>query len=91
MSVQGAVQRSSFADPTIGVVGDVFRSPKRYLGSGRTFTVAGVRRTPADVVAAIVEYLKNDALERGFPDITFGPCRRHDPRRDGRAWSTRAS
>lgn len=69
--VVGRRAKEQLADPTIGVVGDVVRSPKRYLGSGETFTVAGVRRTPADVVADIVDYLKRDALDRALPDLTF--------------------
>jgi molecular chaperone DnaK (HSP70) len=69
--VVGRRAKQQLADQTIGVVGDVVRSPKRYLGTGETFSVAGIRRTPADVVAEIIAYLKRDAEERALADVRF--------------------
>lgn len=69
--VVGRRAKQQLADPTVGVSGDVVRSPKRYLGTGETFSVAGMRRAPSDVVAEIIEYLRQDAESRGLSDVRF--------------------
>jgi molecular chaperone DnaK len=63
--VIGREAKSQLEKPAIGIVGDIVRSPKAFLGRGETLVVGGVRRSPSDVVAAILGHLKEDAKRRG--------------------------
>jgi molecular chaperone DnaK (HSP70) len=63
--VVGREAKAQLAKPTIGIVGDIVRSPKAFLGRGESLVVGGVTRSASDVVAAILTHLKDDARRRG--------------------------
>src|SRR6266480_1097731 len=63
--VVGRDAKSQLEEPAIGIVGDIVRSPKAFLGRGESLIVGGVRRSASDVVAAILGHLKSDASRRG--------------------------
>ncbi len=46
-----------------GVIGDAVRSPKSFLGQPTPVTVAGVARTPRELVATILEHAVNETQE----------------------------
>lgn len=49
----------------LGVFGDIVRSPKMYLGSTTGIHVGGVNRPAAEVVADVLRYLKDHAVQSG--------------------------
>ncbi len=56
----------------LGVFGDIVRSPKMYLGSTTGIHVGGVNRPAAEVVADVLRYVKNQAIQSaGAGDQTF--------------------
>src|SRR5436190_2176184 len=63
--VVGREAKAQLATPALGIVGDIVRSPKAFLGRGEALVVGGVPRSTSDVVAAILAYLKSDAARRG--------------------------
>ncbi len=54
-----------------GVIGDVVRSPKRYLGSGEKVFVGGVGRDVSDIVADVLRHIRSDACSRKIVDNSF--------------------
>lgn len=54
-----------------GVLGDVVRSPKSFLGTGASIHVAGIAREPAEVVAEILRFVRQDAMDRGYTGMSF--------------------
>ena len=62
--IVGREAKSQIEKPTVGVVGDVVRSPKSYLGSGEKIHVAGRAIAPSEVVAEILAYVRKDARAR---------------------------
>jgi molecular chaperone DnaK (HSP70) len=63
--VVGREAKAQLATPALGIVGDIIRSPKAFLGRGEALVVGGVARSTSDVVAAILAYLKADAAAQG--------------------------
>lgn len=55
----------------LGVFGDIVRSPKMFLGSPTGIYVGGVTRQAVDVVAAVLQHLRKDALDRKYGDNPF--------------------
>jgi len=63
--VVGREAKAQLSAPALGVVGDVVRSPKRYLGRGEDLVVGGVSRAPSDVVAEVLRYVRQHARTQG--------------------------
>jgi molecular chaperone DnaK len=63
--IVGRRAKAQLTEPTLGVVGDVVGSPKRYLGRGESLVVGGVSRHPSEPVAAILTYLRAQAQSLG--------------------------
>lgn len=63
--VVGRRAKAQLSEPTTGIVGEVVRSPKAYLGRGESLIVGGVSREPSDVVAEMFRYLREDAAQQG--------------------------
>jgi molecular chaperone DnaK (HSP70) len=63
--VVGPRAKAQLSEATAGIVGDVVRSPKSFLGRGESLIVGGVSRDPSDVVAEVFRYLRSDAAEQG--------------------------
>lgn len=55
----------------LGVFGDIVRSPKMYLGSAQGIFVGSVVRPAKDVVADILKFVRQDALDRDYPNRTY--------------------
>ena len=70
--VVGRDAKEQLSERSVGVVGDIVRSPKRYLGTGESIHVAGRSFRSAEVVAEILGYLRRDALSRGLVGREFG-------------------
>jgi molecular chaperone DnaK len=69
--VVGREAKGQLAELGLGVFGDIVRSPKIYLGSPSGIPVGGVTRPAINVVADLLRYIKNDALERKFQGVSF--------------------
>jgi molecular chaperone DnaK len=69
--VVGRQAKENMGQLGLGVFGDVVRSPKMFLGSTTGIHVGGVSRPAAEVVADILRYVKDQALQRGEEDQTF--------------------
>src|SRR5262245_22088965 len=65
----GREAKRGLAEIRSGVLGDTVRSPKRYLGSEFPIQVAGVPRTPSDVIAELFRFLREHAAREipGYP------------------------
>lgn len=63
--VVGARAREELHELGLGVFGNVVRSPKRSLGSPAGIHVGGVTRQAVDVVADVLRFLREDALQSG--------------------------
>jgi molecular chaperone DnaK (HSP70) len=68
----GRAAREQLEGPSIGVVGDFVRSPKRFLGRGLDIYVGGVARNPSEVVADILRHVRNHAISQLPRQVTFG-------------------
>ena len=55
----------------LGVFGDIVRSPKMFLGSPTGIPIGGITRQAVDVVADILQFLRQDALNRKLPGVQF--------------------
>ncbi|TWA85146.1 molecular chaperone DnaK (HSP70) [Azospirillum brasilense] len=70
--VAGRRAKDQLTEIATGVVGDVVRSPKSYLGTGAAIHVGGVAREPSDVVADILRHVRTDATSLpGMRDMGF--------------------
>ena len=69
--VVGREAKVQLSELTQGVVGDIVRSPKRYLGTGEYLNVLGRTLRPADIVAEIFKYLRRDARSRRLAGRDF--------------------
>jgi molecular chaperone DnaK len=64
--IVGREAKAQLAEPALGVVGGIVRSPKAFLGRGENVTVDGVSRSPSDVVGQVFQFLKSHARGRGY-------------------------
>ena len=69
--VVGKAAKAQLSDRTRSIVGDIVRSPKRFLGTGESIPIAGQARRPSEVVAEIFRYLRRDARSRGLTGREF--------------------
>ena len=69
--VVGRDAKVQLSERALGVVGDVVRSPKRYLGTGGSIHVAGRTFRPTEIVAEFFRYLRGDACSRGLAGRDF--------------------
>ena len=69
--VVGREAKAQLSELSRGVVGDIVRSPKRYLGTGESIHVAGRTFRPAEIVAEIVRHLRGDARSRRLSGQEF--------------------
>ena len=69
--IVGGDAKARLSKRVLGVVGDVVRSPKRYLGTGELIHVAGREFTPAEIVAEFFRYLRKNARSRGLAGRNF--------------------
>ena len=69
--VIGRDAKVQLSERALGVVGDIVRSPKRYLGTGESVHVAGRTFRPAEIVAEVLRYLRGDACSRGLAGRDF--------------------
>ena len=69
--VVGRDAKTRLSELRLGVVGDVVRSPKRYLGTGESIYVAGRTFKATEVVGHFLKYLRNDACSRGLAGHNF--------------------
>ena len=69
--VVGKAAKAQLSERAVGVVGDIVRSPKRYLGMGETVYVAGRSLRPTEIVAEILRSLRTHALSRGLAGRDF--------------------
>lgn len=59
--IVGREAKERLSEAGLGVMGNIVRSPKMYLGKESIF-IDGVERSPVDIVAEIVRYVCNQAL-----------------------------
>ena len=69
--VVGTAAKVRLSKRAVGVVGDIVRSPKRYLGTGESIHVAGQTLRPTEIVAEILKYLRRHARSRGLAGREF--------------------
>lgn len=69
--VVGQVARDQLDILGLGVFRDIVRSPKMFLGSPTGIYIGGVTHQAVDVVADVLRYLRQDALNRGFQGNRF--------------------
>ncbi len=69
--VVGRAAKVQLSERAVGVVGDIVRSPKRYLGMGESVHVAGRTLRPTEIVAEILRYLRTHARSRGLAGRAF--------------------
>ena len=69
--VVGRDAKAQLSERTGGIVGDIVRSPKRFLATGQSIPVAGRTLRPAEVVAEIFQHLRRDARSRGLTGREF--------------------
>lgn len=66
--VVGRKAKQELSQPVIGVSGHIVRSPKALLGR-ESVNVQGVARSPKDIVAEVVKFVKAEALGSGYPGV----------------------
>lgn len=64
--IVGRKAKERLADAGASVIGNTVRSPKTLLGESKVF-VEGVARNPRDIVADIVAYVRDQAVDSGYP------------------------
>lgn len=64
--IVGRKAKERLADASVSVIGNTVRSPKTLLGESKVF-VEGVGRNPRDIVADIVGYVREQAIESDYP------------------------
>ena len=69
--VVGREAKARIETPAAGVIGDIVRSPKSYVGTGERIHVAGRSLEPADVIAQILEHVRANALSRKLKGAPF--------------------
>ena len=69
--IVGKPAKAQLADPHIGVVQDIVRSPKAYLGKGSGVYVGGMHRSAAEVVREIIHHVRSHALKKSEPSLKF--------------------
>ncbi|MEY4036386.1 MAG: hypothetical protein RL715_605 [Chloroflexota bacterium] len=69
--VVGRQARDQMSELGLGVFGDVVRSPKVLLGSPSPIAVGGTTRLATDIVADILKFIRQDALDRNRPGQDF--------------------
>ncbi|MEY3220588.1 MAG: hypothetical protein RIT27_1945 [Pseudomonadota bacterium] len=62
--IVGRKAKNALETTEVGVIGDFIRSPKRYLGSGEKIRIGGVAKNVNDVIAEILQHIRNDACQR---------------------------
>jgi len=62
--IVGRDAKNALETTEVGVIGDFIRSPKRYLGSGEKIHIGGVAKNVSDVIAEILQHIRNDARQR---------------------------
>ena len=68
-AIVGRRAKEQLSELGLGVFGDIVRSPKMYLGSTHGIDVGGVTRPAFDIVADVIKYLRDDALQRGSRNL----------------------
>jgi len=58
-------------DLRLGVIGDIVRSPKMFLGGQQSIYLSGMTKTPVEVVRDVLSFLRVDALSYGGEDNSF--------------------
>ena len=61
--IVGRLAKERLSNAGIGVIGNIVRSPKTLLGKNKVY-VEGVARSPKDMVAEIIKYVKADAEQQ---------------------------
>lgn len=69
--IVGSEAKAQLSDRTPGIVGDIVRSPKRYLGTGQSIPIAGRTLRSSEIVAEIFRFLRMDARSRGLTGREF--------------------
>ena len=69
--IVGREAKARIETPAAGVIGDIVRSPKSYVGTGERIHVAGRSLEPADVIAQILEHVRANALSRKLQGASF--------------------
>lgn len=62
--VVGRVAKQQLSQLGLGVFGDIVRSPKMFLGSAAGVCVGGAMRPAKDIVADVLGFIREDALNR---------------------------
>src|SRR3990170_6871451 len=70
-TIVGRQAKQQLSQLGLGVFGDIVRSPKMYLGSPSGVFVGGATRPARDIVGHILEFIREDALSRRFPNRSF--------------------
>src|SRR5688572_6782330 len=62
--VAGQRAKDQLSELGRGVFGDIVRSPKMFLGQATGINIGGIIRSPIEVVADLLTFLRQDALNR---------------------------
>jgi molecular chaperone DnaK (HSP70) len=69
--VVGREAKDQLTDVESDVVGDIIRSPKAFVGRSGSVHVAGSDYDITEVLSAIFRFIREDALARGYPGLSF--------------------
>jgi molecular chaperone DnaK len=65
-TVVGRLAKDQLTEQQTGIVGDIIRSPKSFLGKDTDIHVGGVARKASDVVGDLINHVKEDAINRDY-------------------------
>ncbi|RIK30035.1 MAG: hypothetical protein DCC55_37590, partial [Chloroflexi bacterium] len=69
--IVGRAARDRLTTLRLGVIDDIVRSPKMFLGSSFGIPVGGITRSAADVVGDVLKHLRKHAKSSGHEDNEF--------------------